>query len=235
MNQKTFMVTGATSGIGREIVMRLVALGANVALCGRSEQKLKHLLEELPEHSGNVYYRAFDATDSEMTKDFIAGALLELGQVDVLVNCAGANTSRHKVEALPVDTLNELLALNTVSPFVFMQEIYNRSMKPRNEGMIINVLSTVCHFSNEGIGAYTASKASFDALTKVFRKEVREYGIKVCAIYPGGVDTPFREAERPLYLSAEQVADAVLYMASQPAQAVVDELTIRPLVEKNYP
>ncbi len=234
IHNKTFLVTGATSGIGKLLTKRLMELGANIAFCGRSESKMRDLIAELPPTENTIYYDVFDATNFTQVRKFIQDAHTKLGHFDVLVNCAGANTSRGNIADLPLEDLNELVQLNMYSPFVFMQEVYNRSMKERQQGMIINVLSTVCGFSNEGIGAYTASKAGFDALTKVFRKEVRENGVKVCAIYPGGVDTPFRAAERPEYLDVESVSEAILFMANQSKISSVDELVIRPLIEKNY-
>lgn len=234
VKNKNFIVTGATSGIGRLLTLRLLEVGANVAFCGRSESKLDRLVSELSEFDSQIYYQAFDATNFELIEQFVASSIRQLGHVDVLVNCAGANTSRSAIADLSVSDLMDLVQLNMLSPFVFMQQAYNASMKSRGEGIIINVLSTVCDFSNEGIGAYTASKAGMDALTKVFRKEAREHRVKVCAIYPGGVDTPFRAAERPEYLHPEQVVNAILFMASQKDISSVDELVIRPLIEKNY-
>ncbi|MGY2573443.1 SDR family oxidoreductase [Vibrio sp. C8] len=234
VKNKNFIVTGATSGIGRLLTKRLVELGANVAFCGRSESKLSELVSEIISCDSQTYFQSFDATNLELINQFVADASEKLGGIDVLVNCAGANTSRSAIADLSVDDLMGLVQLNMMSPFVFMKEVYNVSMKHRGQGIVINVLSTVCGFSNEGNGAYTASKAGIDALTKVFRKEVRERGVKVCAIYPGGVDTPFRSVERPEYLDPEQVVDAILFMASQDGISSVDELVIRPLVEKNY-
>ncbi len=62
-------------------------------------------------------------------------------------------------------------------------------------------MSSACSFSNEGIAGYTAAKSGFDALTKVFRKEAREEGVKVCVIYPSGVDTPLKTANDQSILS----------------------------------
>ena len=126
-----------------------------------------------------------------------------------------------------------MLKINTIAPFIFMREVY-RSMEIAKKGTVINVLSTVCNFSNEGIGAYTASKASFDALVKVFRKEVRLKNIKVCSIYPGGTNTSFRNTNKPEYLEVESVVEAIFTMILVDLNASIDELTIRPMVEKNY-
>lgn len=234
VNQLNFLVTGATSGIGKLLTQQLINMGANVAFCGRSPAKMDDLLQQIGSTGNTLYHDSFDATDFAHVKQFVANAHAALGGIDVLVNCAGANTARSTVADLAITDLQNLITLNTVSPFVFMQEVYNLAMKPREQGTIINVLSTVCQFANENIGAYTAAKSGFDALTQVFRKEVRPMGVKVCALYPGGVDTPFRNADRPEYLDAQSVCDAILFMATQEGVATVDELTIRPLIERNF-
>ena len=234
LKNKNIIVTGATSGIGKLLTEKLLREGVNVAFCGRSEQKMSQLVTGLKETSDNYYYQTFDATQYQHISEFINNSISKLGDIDFLVNCAGANSSRDNVCDINIDDLQNMVNINMISPFVFMKEVYQQNMLKNKRGTIINVLSTVCQYSNEGIGAYTASKSGFDALTKVFRKEVREQGVKVCAIYPGGVDTPFREADRPQYLDPVSVVDAIYFMLNQAPNSSVDELTIRPLVEKNF-
>jgi len=101
-------------------------------------------------------------------------------------------------------------------------------------GLVVNVLSTVCLYSNEGIGGYTASKCAFDGLAKVLRKELRADGVRVANVYPGGIDTPFRPAARPEYLAAASVAEAILGLAEADENVAPDELVLRPLVERNF-
>ncbi|MEH6452635.1 MAG: SDR family NAD(P)-dependent oxidoreductase [Psychromonas sp.] len=235
IRNKNIIVTGATSGIGNILTKKLFNEGANVAFCGRSCEKMSKLLHDLKGVRGKAYHETFDATIYQSVSQFIQNTISELGEIDVLVNCAGANSSRSPVSDIDIADLEWMLKVNMISPFVFMKEAYNLSMIKRNEGMVINVLSTVCSFSNEGIGSYTASKAGFDSLTKVFRKEVRDAGIKVCSIYPGGVDTPFRDTSRPQYLHPDSVVEAILYMLKQGSNSCVDELVIRPMIEKNFP
>lgn len=234
LKNKNIIVTGATSGIGRVLTERLSALGCNIAFCGRSSEKMHDLLNCLQNSEGKKFHQLFDITEYTAISDFVKNANSELGHIDILINCAGVNSVRSEVESLNIDDLEWMLKVNMLAPFLFMQESYNRSMKNRKCGMIINVMSTVCSFSNEGIGAYTASKSGFDALAKVFRKEVRDQGIKVCAIYPGGVDTPFRESERPQYLHPNKVVESILHIASQGDNCCIDELVVRPLIEKNF-
>ena len=236
MNQfenKNIVITGATSGIGRSLTKKLNTLGANLAICGRSEIKMSQLLNDLNLKNGNFHHETFDISNENAIISFIKNTKKKLGQIDILVNCAGANTARGFVSEINTKDLEWMLKVNLVAPFIFMRETY-KTMSNKDSGVFINVLSTVCDFSNEGLGAYTASKAGFDALVKVFRKEVREKNIKVCSIYPGGVDTPFREASRPDYLNPEKVADAIISMIQFDSISSVDELVIRPMIEKNY-
>lgn len=230
---KNILVTGATSGIGKCLTIKLIEGGANVAFCGRSADKMTKLLAEINGAKSNFYYKVFDITNEDEVIAFVGEATANLGTFDVLVNCAGANTVRSLVSNIKTNDLEYMLRINTIAPFVFIREVY-KSMEIVKKGMIINVLSTVCNFSNEGIGAYTASKASFDALVKVFRKEVRHHNIKICSIYPGGTNTAFRETNKPEYLDVESVVGAIFTMILADLNASIDELIIRPMIEKNY-
>lgn len=231
---KNILVTGSTSGIGRALTEKLSLLGANLAYCGRSADKMAEVVSRLEHSEGTTFHQTFDITDYALISEFVDASISELGPIDILINCAGVNSSRADVKDISIEDLEWMLKVNMLAPFVFMQDAYNKSMKDRQDGMVINVMSTVCTFSNEGISGYTASKSGFDALAKVFRKEVRDNGIKVCSIYPGGVDTPFRESERPKYLQAESVVNSIVHMIQQDKNACIDELVIRPMIEKNY-
>ena len=230
---KKVIITGATSGIGRCLTVKLLNAGANVAFCGRSEIKMAQLLTELKHIQNNFYYDTFDISNEDDIIRFVKNAFNSLGQFDILVNCAGVNSARASVSDIKTVDLEWMLRINLVAPFVFVREVYN-SMRNKQKGLFINVLSSACNFSNEGIGAYTASKAGFDALVKVFRKEVRDNNIRVCSIYPGGVNTPFRNKPNPEYLNPETVADAIISMMLSDEKSSIDELTIRPMIEKNY-
>jgi len=230
---KNILVTGATSGIGKCLTLKLIDEGANVAFCGRSENKMTQLVAEIKNTKSKCYYKAFDVSNEDDIIGFVKDASIHLGQLDILVNCAGANTARAFVADIKTVDLEWMLRVNTIAPFIFMREVY-KSMNRKKAGQFINVLSTVCNFSNEGIGAYTASKSGFNALVNVFRKEVRDSNIKVCSIFPGGVDTPFREAIKPEYLDPENVAETIMTMMLFDDNTSIDELVIRPLIEKNY-
>jgi len=230
---KTMLITGVTSGLGRALASASAARGARLALCGRSEEKLAALLAELALPESRVFAQAFDATDEGAVAGFVQEAVVRLGSPDVLVNCAGANSARSPVAEIDERDLEAMMRLNCYAPLFFMKAAYP-TMAARGRGLVINILSTCCLFSNEGTGAYTASKSALDGLTKVFRKEARKAGVRVSAVYPGGINTPFRAKARPDYLDPMRAADAILALAAMDESVMPDEFVLRPPVEANF-
>jgi len=235
VSAQVILVTGATSGIGRQLALQLAREGARLALCGRSEEKMKGLLEELREQFAESlpFSRTFCLSSEEEIVRFVADAESSLGPISILVNCAGLNSARAEVAEMSMADLDWMLKINLRAPAIFMRECF-RGMRERRAGHIVNVLSTVCLFSNEAIGAYTASKAGLDALTKVFRKEARAVGVKVTSVYPGGVNTGFRQQARPDYLTPESVAEAIVSVLKLNDETAVHELVFRPMTESNF-
>lgn len=230
---KRIVITGATSGIGRNTTLALLKQGANVAFCGRSETKMKHLLDEIAVlEKGIIYAKAFDVTEEKEIKKFVAGAKEKLGGIDILINCAGLNPAKNLVEDIKTGDLEYMIKVNFVAPFLFIREVI-KDMRERKSGLVINIMSSACLFSSEGVGAYSASKSGFDALARILRKEVRNDHIGVCSIYPGGVDTPFRANARPDYLRPDDVTAAILQVISAGPGVAYDEIVLRPFVETN--
>lgn len=227
------ILTGATSGIGLRLAHQLSELGVNLAICGRNTDEMKKLLSSSSLVKQIKHSDCFCITNETKICQFVNESLKKLGSIDILINCAGANTARSSISELCTEDLDYNYNVNCRAPFIFMREAF-ASMKTVNCGTILNVQSTVCLYSNEGIGAYTAAKSAFDALTKVFRKEASNEGVHILNIYPGGVDTNFREAERPEYMNAGDVATAIIAQLSLPSNVIPHELVIRPVIEKNY-
>ncbi|WP_411682291.1 SDR family oxidoreductase [Clostridium thailandense] len=230
---KCVIVTGGTSGLGRSLVLKLVGLGAKVAFCGRSKEKMNDVMNEIKLEESKAYGEIFDITEEDKIISFIGNVEGELGGVDVLINCAGANSARSAVEDIKVEDINFMFKLNTIAPLVFTKECC-KYMKAKQEGLIINILSTCCLYSNEGTGAYTATKSSLDGLTKVLRKEARKDNIRVCSVYPGGINTPFRTEVREEYLSPDNTAEAILKALDIDKYVALDEIVLRPFIESNY-
>jgi NAD(P)-dependent dehydrogenase (short-subunit alcohol dehydrogenase family) len=151
---------------------------------------------------------------------------------DILVNNAGFNNKSPLVEA-SLEEFEMQYAVNLRAPFLLCREA-GRDMRSRGNGHIVNVLSTCALFSNENMGVYTAMKAGLRDLTKILTKELRVSGVKVTAVYPGGVDTGFRQNARPDYLRPETVGKLIADTLFAPDDAVIHELVFRPMVESNF-
>jgi short-subunit dehydrogenase len=226
------LLTGASSGIGRAVAVALAAQGHSLSLCGREPAKLAQTLALLPKDTA-VFSQSFSVTETAAISQFCQQATQQFGQVDVLINCAGANSSRSAATEPDWSALEQMMQLNFYAPLHFIQQLVP-GMQQQGKGIVLNVLSTVCLFSNPGISAYSASKAALDSYSKVLRKELNGTGVKVLSLYPGGVDTEFRVASRPDYLSAEDVAEAILLMLGSSAKAHIHELVLRPAIETNF-
>ena len=228
--KKTVIITGATDGIGKALA-RLLAGEYNLALCGRSEDKLNQLTRELGDC--HVYAECFDITDGEKRHAFCQHVKQEFGTVDVLVNSAGANTKKDKVTDINLKDLRYMFELNCVSPVGMIQEVYPL-MAERKQGLFVNILTTCCLFHNPMTGSYTASKDAMEGISKILTKEAKKDNIGVCNVYPGGVNTNFRATPNPGYLKPETIA-RMIRDCIELEDGCVHDIVIRPFIEDNMP
>ena len=228
--KKTAVITGATDGIGNALAI-LLSRDYNLALCGRSKDKMDRLIQKL----GNchIYTDCFDITDKEKRHAFCENLKKEFGSVDILVNNAGANTKKDKVVEINLDDLRYMFELNCVSAVGMIQELYPL-MAEKQSGLIINILSSCCLFNNSMTGSYSASKDAMEGISKILTKEARADHIGVCNVYPGGVDTNFRTAANPNYLRPETIAK-MIKACIENEDGCVHDIIIRPFIEENMP
>lgn len=228
--KKTVIITGATDGIGRELAI-LLSKDYNLALCGRSEEKMEQLKQELGQC--RVYTECFDITDDENRHSFCRRVKKEFDTVDVLVNNAGANTKKDKIVDIHLEDLRYMFELNCVSALGMIQEIYP-IMAQKKCGLIINVLSSCCLFNSPMAGSYTAAKDAMQAISKILTKEVKGENIGVCSVYPGGVDTNFRAVPNHNYLKPETIAK-MIKQCIEIEEGCVHDIVVRPFIEDNLP
>lgn len=228
--KKTVIITGATDGIGRALA-NLLAGEYNLALCGRSEDKMARLVQELGDC--HVYTECFDITDGAKRHAFCQHVKQEFGSVDVLVNSAGANTKKDRVADINLDDLRYMFELNCVSGLGMIQEIYPM-MAEQQKGLIVNIITTCTLFHSPMTGSYTATKNAMDGISKILTKEVKGDNIGVCNVYPGGVDTNFRPTANPNYLRPETIAK-MIKIAIENEDGCLHDIVIRPFIEDNIP
>jgi short-subunit dehydrogenase len=185
---KTALITGASSGIGRAIAIRLAQEGLRVLLTARRMERLKALQSEIKALGCEaVVIRA----DLEQENDRLAlfYQSLDLGGVDVLVNNAGFGWYGYFHE-MPWDTVQSMLHLN-VEAVMRLTQLYLPHMRARGSGHIINMGSIAGIFPNQGTVSYSASKAHMAAFSTALHRELRYSGVHVSLVLPGPVATEF--------------------------------------------
>jgi NAD(P)-dependent dehydrogenase (short-subunit alcohol dehydrogenase family) len=233
LNGKSVLLTGATKGIGRAIAARLADDGCILALCGRNRDDMKSIVSRIVDLGApQPYTDCFDLADEESLSCFYRNAVEQNGPPDILINNAGYNHEKAPLWEVSTEVFDKMMAVNLRAPFLLIRESF-ADMKARG-GHVVNILSTVCHSSNETMGVYTAAKKGLQAMTDIFRKEAHPFNIRVTSIYPGGADTSFRKTRRPEYMHPESVASAVYAALTLPKDLVVHHLTFRPMVETNF-
>jgi NADP-dependent 3-hydroxy acid dehydrogenase YdfG len=232
---KTVLVTGGGSGIGLAAARLLLDEGAHVAITGRNEEKLRRAAGEL--NAGErLIYRAADVADLVQVQALTRDVTQRLGHIDILVNNAGLNIKERTFRELTPENWHLLLGANLHGAFYCMHAVLPQ-MRERRDGLIININSIAGKRANPLGGlAYIAAKFGLRGLALGVAAEEKDDGIRVCNIYPGEVNTPILEARpapvseerKRVMLQAEDVAAAVLFIATLPPRASIPELVITP-------
>jgi NADP-dependent 3-hydroxy acid dehydrogenase YdfG len=235
---KTAVVTGGGTGIGAGCALALAKEGCRVVISGRREDKLK---ETAAAHAGEpkILTHVSDVSERSSANDLITWAEKELGQIDILINCAGMNTTKRLMSDIDPADWDQVLKVNATGAFNCIHAVLP-SMRKRQDGLIINISSTSgVRASMLGGVAYSASKFAMTALGTCVGLEEKDHGIRVTNIYPGEVETPILDRRpvkptaehRAKMLQPEDVADMVIAVALLPARANVPELLIKPTTQ----
>jgi NADP-dependent 3-hydroxy acid dehydrogenase YdfG len=232
---KTVLVTGGGSGIGLATARMLLDEGARVAITGRNEAKLVEAAARL-KAADRLVHHAADLGDPAAAQNLVEDVTARLGPIDILVNNAGVNLKERTMRELTPQSWRQLLAGNLDSAFNCMLAVLPR-MRSRKAGLIINVNSISGKRASPlgGVG-YIAAKFGMRGLAMGVAAEEKSAGLRVSSIYPGEVNTPILEARpepvsderKRTMLQPEDVAAAVLFIATQPAHVSIPELIITP-------
>lgn len=190
-SDKTVIVTGASSGIGRETALAFAQADANVVLAARNETKLHELVEECPGLRDKFLIVPTDVTKDADVERLFAATVSRFGRVDILVNNAGIGM-RAAVADTSLDDARQLIDVNFFGPLRCIQAVLPH-MKRQGSGQIVNVGSVLSIIPTTRNGAYTASKFALLALTDTLRLELHGTGIEVISVLPAYTDTLFFE------------------------------------------
>jgi 3-oxoacyl-[acyl-carrier protein] reductase len=232
------LVTGASSGIGAAAAVVLADLGARVAIGYHgNKQGAEHTRDRIGAAGGTAVAIAADVRRAKDIRALVDGAATALGPIDILVNNAGSLVGRLGIREITGEHLDEVFALNLKSAVLASQAVAP-SMVERRHGAIVNVVSIAGHTGGgPGAGAYAAAKAALTAYTKSVAKELAPHGVRVNAVSPGVIDTPFHEAfSTPEMIrnfvsmiplgrvgTAAECATVIAFLASDAASYIVGE------------
>ena len=190
-NNKIAIVTGATSGIGFEVAKRLGQDGYHVVLNGIEDEVGAEKVKELQAENYSAEYSGFDVTDENAVNSSIQAIGEKYGKIDVLVNNAGGLGGRSRFEEMTTEFYRKVMALNLDSTF-FVSRAAIPYLKKGDLPTIINYTSNAgWNAGGPGAGIYGTSKAAVHTITRALAKDLAEYGIRVNAVSPGTIDTPF--------------------------------------------
>lgn len=233
LSGKVALVTGGGTGIGLGIAHALAGAGAKVIITGRRVDVLKQACDESPVP---LTFMQADVTNWISLELLFNNIHAEHGALDILVNSAGTNVAKRKLEELTLDDWDAMMKINCYGSFYCMRAALPKMIE-RKDGLVINInsISGIRAGLLGGIG-YNASKFAVTGLGITAAQEVAQHGIRVTNVYPGEVDTPILEKRptpvtpehRARILKPEDVGAAVLMIACLPPRAHIPELTIKP-------
>jgi len=241
LKDKWVLITGASSGFGAAAAKAFAAEGAKLLLGARRTEKLADVAKQaLTLGAAAAESRALDVSQTQSVNDFADWARQTAGQVDVLINNAGGAHGLDTVAQGKDEDWEAMLQTNVLGVLRMTRAVL--PLMPHHAGStIINIGSIAGHVAYEGGSAYCAAKAGELQITRVLRLELNGTGIRVSTVDPGAAETEFSmvrfkgdaERARKVYegmtpLSAEDVAEILVWIASRPPHVNIDELLVKP-------
>ncbi len=194
LDGKTAIVTGASSGIGREAALLFAEHGAKLVLVARRRGELERLADEIRDNGGNAVAVAGNVADAETAREAVEVATRQFGGLDVAFNNAGTTGAMVPVPEMTAEMWHEVIATNLTSAFHAAKHQIP-AMLTRGGGSLIFTSTFVGHTVGfPGMAAYAASKAGLIGLMQVIAAEYGPQGIRANALLPGGTDTPMGRA-----------------------------------------
>ena len=239
---KTVLITGATSGIGRATAILFAVKEFQLILCGRRQERLEALKRELGKKT-KVHTLNFDVRDKDAVFKAVESLPEEFSNIDILINNAGNAHGLDPIDQGDADDWDAMLDIN-VKGLLYVSKAVIPKMTERKSGQIINIGSTAGKEVYPKGNVYCASKHAVDALTIGMRMDLNAYGIRVGAVNPGAVETEFSnvrfkgddERADSVYngfkpLVAEDIAETLLFVVTRPPHVNIADLIITPTAQ----
>ncbi|WP_306191220.1 SDR family oxidoreductase [Streptomyces sp. MK5] len=226
------LITGGGSGIGAAIARRLLDAGHRVAVTGRGEERLRGFARELGDPDGLLTITG-SAAEYDEVRSAVERTLKEFGRLDTVVANAGFATHDTVAEGDPAGW-TEMVLTNVLGPALLVRASIDALKESR--GRIV-LVGSVAGFVNTPGNIYGATKWAVTGLAENTRREVTQWGVGVTLVAPGRVETPFWDGRGGLppgdLLTADQIADSVVWAIRQPEGVDVNTLVVRPIGQPN--
>ena len=238
------LITGATSGIGKATAKILATNNFDVIITGRRKELLAETEKEIKEETGsNVMTLVFDVRNKIEVDEAIDGLPDEWKKISLLINNAGLASGLEPLNEGNFEDWEKMIDTN-VKGLLFVSRKVSNLMIPQKKGQIINISSIAAKETYPNGNVYCASKHAVEALTKGMRLDFLKHNIKVGSISPGMVETEFsvvrfhgdKEKASNVYhgmepLTANDIAEAILFMVNRPAHVNIDDIVIMPTAQ----
>ena len=226
---KVVIVTGSSSGIGKAIALRFGQEGAKVIVAARRYSLCERTVAQIQEAGGEAFPIQTDVADEHQVERLMAETVKRYQRLDILVNNAGIFGGKHLAQT-STQAFDEVINTNLRGTFFCCRAGF-RVMQKAGGGVIINMSSVAGVQAWAGTGAYSASKFGMMALTNTLADEGKDYGIKVCAICPGGVADELVDASKEDILESKKidpfdVAETAVYLATLGPHTIVRQIVI---------
>lgn len=225
-----FLITGASSGIGREVALRLAARGAKLTLHGRSESKLSDVAS-LCTGASMVETFAFDLTLPHAAEAIVTKAAGSMGGIDCVVHCAGIGLIKPAADTTDAE-FSKIVNTNLRGTFLIAQSAC-KVMAAQKHGLFITLPGILGKAVMKNAAAYIASKFGVTGLIKALAQEYQRSGIRFCLFFLGGVDSPFWDeinmaVQRDKMIPVSTAADLILQAIDAPPHLVLAEVVLQP-------
>ncbi|MEJ2008188.1 MAG: SDR family oxidoreductase [Acidobacteriota bacterium] len=234
---KVAVVTGASSGVGKALALRLAAEGATICLVSRNVAKLQAVLDSAPREKERLRPYVADLTVDAEIRQLTTQLEHDFGHVDILVHSAGV-ISLGPVQSSPVEDLDSQYRCNVRGPYLLTQALLPTLRARRGQVVFIN--SSAGNSAKANVGQYAASKHALKALADSLREEVNADGVRILSVYLGRTATPMQQEvhrfEGKAYrgerlIQPEEVAALLAGVLSIQQSAEITEITLRPMLK----
>ena len=235
---KTFLITGASSGLGREFSMSILDIAKNIIAVGRNKNKLLRLKKKINKlkPSINVFTINTDLSEEKgvrkLFKEFEKQKKIEF--VDVLINSAASFTVK-KIDKINLKELKRDFQINIFSPFM-ISKYFGLKMKKKNKGTIFNIGSSSSYDCSENTSIYCSTKHALLGMSKSFNSELKSYGVRSIFIAPGSMKTAMgrkvKNQDFNTFIDPHEVARIMKYLLVNEKSMSIDELKIKRFIYK---